>query len=188
IAFATEETFDPATRQGVSTLMTEDVAGGAPRTVVDGEPMQTSWSPSGERIAYWSNTGGQRDIYTVAARGGARVPVTQDAAIDWSPVWSPDGRFIYFSSDRGGAMNLWRIAVDQSSGRPQGTAEPVTAGVGASAGIPRFSRDGSRLPLRSGVASINPVGIPFDPATLRAGVPFTLDTRNNIRIPSDVSK
>ena len=51
--------------------------------------------------------------------GGARVPVTKDAAVDWSPVWSPDGRFIYFSSDRGGAMNLWRIDVDQSTGRAE---------------------------------------------------------------------
>ena len=64
---------------------------------------------------YWRTTGGQRDIYTVAAAGGSAVPVTQDAAVDWSPVWSPDGRYIYFSSDRGGAMNLWRIAVDQST-------------------------------------------------------------------------
>ncbi|MCA1563666.1 MAG: hypothetical protein LC804_26595, partial [Acidobacteria bacterium] len=126
-------------------------------------------------------------IYTVAAGGGARVPVTQDPAIDWSPVWSPDGRFIYFSSDRGGAMNLWRIAVDQSSGRAQGAPESVTAGVQASAGLPRFSKDGSRLAFKSRVASINPVAIPFDPTTNRAGVPFVLDTRNSIRVPSDVS-
>src|SRR5205085_2958158 len=135
-----------------------------------------SWSPSGARIVYWSNTGGQRDIYTVAAAGGPRVPVTEDPALDWSPVWSPDGRFIYFSSDRGGAMNLWRIPVNQSSGRAQGPPEPVTAGVQAAAGRPRFSKDGSRLVFQSRVAWINPVGIPFDPATARAGVPFLLDT------------
>jgi Tol biopolymer transport system component len=115
------------------------------------------------------------------------VPVTQDPAIDWSPVWSPDGRFIYFSSDRGGAMNLWWIAVDQSSGRPQGAPEAVTTGVQASAGLPRFSEDGSRLAFRSRVASITPVAIPFDLASSRAGVPFVLDTRNAIRLPSDVS-
>ena len=100
--------------------------------------MQPSWSPSGERIVYWSNTGGQRDIYTIAAAGGARVAVTQDAAIDWSPVWSPDGRFVYFSSDRGGAMNLWRIAVDQATGEASGELEPVTTGVQASAGAAPF--------------------------------------------------
>jgi Tol biopolymer transport system component len=127
-------------------------------------------------------------IFEFARDGSTAFVVTELVDGDWSPVWSPDGRFIYFSSDRGGAMNLWRIAVDPSSGRAQGTTEPVTAGVGASAGIPRFSRDGLRLAFRSRVASINPVGIPFDPVTMRAGVPFTLDTRNNIRIPSDMSK
>jgi Tol biopolymer transport system component len=85
-------------------------------------------------------------------------------------------------------MNLWRVAVDESTGRVQGAPEPVTAGVQASAGIPRFSRDGSRLVFRSRVVSINPVAIPFDPATLRAGTPTVLDTQNNIRIPSDVSR
>ena len=118
----TEEIVDPASRLGDSTRHVVDAAGGSPRKVVDGDAVQPSWSPSGQRIVYWSNTGGQRDIYTVAAAGGKRVPVTQDAAIDWSPVWSPDGRFIYFSSDRGGAMNLWRIAVDQSTGTPHGAA------------------------------------------------------------------
>jgi Tol biopolymer transport system component/serine/threonine protein kinase len=187
IAFGSEEIVDPASRVGDSTLYIVDAAGGDLRKVVDGDGVQPSWSPSGERIVYWSNTGGQRDIYTVAAGGGPRVAVTQDAALDWSPVWSPDGRFIYYSSDRGGAMNLWRIAVDPSSGRPQGAPEPVTAGVQASAGLPRFSRDGARLVFRSRVASVNPVGIPFDAATARAGVPFLLDTRNNVRIPSGVS-
>jgi Tol biopolymer transport system component len=187
IAFTTEEILDPSSRQGDSTLYVVGSGGGSPRKVVDGDAVQGAWSPSAERIVYWSNTGGQRDIYTVAAAGGPRVPVTQDPAIDWSPVWSPDGRFIYFSSDRGGAMNLWRIAVDQASGRAQGAPEPVTAGVQASAGFPRFSKNGSRLVFRSRVASINPVGIPFDPATLRAGTPFLLDTRNNVRIPSAVS-
>ena len=165
IAFATEEIVDPATRLGDSTLYVVDAAGGSPRKVVDGDAAQPSWSPSGQTIAYWSNTGGQRDIYTVAATGGARVAVTQDASIDWSPVWSPDGRFIYFSSDRGGAMNLWRVAVDQATGRSQHAPEPVTSGVQASAALPRFSKDGSRMSFRSRVAAINPVAIPFDPST-----------------------
>ena len=187
IAFTTEEITDPANRLGDSTLyVVEAATGSTPRKVVDGDAAQTTWSPSGERIAYWRTTGGQRDIYTVAAAGGVAVPVLQDAAVDWSPVWSPDGD-IYFSSDRGGAMNLWRIAVDQSTGQARGVPEPVTAGVQASSALPRFSKDGTRLVFRSRVGSINPVAIPFDPDTLRAGTPAVLDTQNNIRIPSDVS-
>ena len=188
IAFGTEEIADPASRVGNSTVQVVDAAGGAVRTLVEGDGVQPSWSPSGQRIVYWSNTGGQRDIYTVAAAGGTRVAVTQDAAIDWSPIWSPDGRFIYFASDRGGAMNLWRVGIDESSGATRGEPEPVTMGVQASAALPRLSKDGSRLVFRSRVAGVNPVAIPFDPATTRAGTPVLLDTQNNIRIPSDVSR
>jgi Tol biopolymer transport system component len=187
IAFGTEEIVDPASRLGVSTLYVVDAAGGAPRQLVEGDGVQPAWSPSGSRLVYWSNKGGQRDLLTVAAQGGAPVVLTSDAAIDWCPVWAPDGRHIYFASDRGTAMNIWRIAVDEASGRALGAPEPVTAGVQAAAAHPRFSRDGSRLVFRSRVASINPVAIPFDPSTLRAGAPFLLDTRNNIRIPSGVS-
>jgi eukaryotic-like serine/threonine-protein kinase len=187
IAFTTEAIVDPAARQGESGLHVVAAGGGSPRRIVDGDAAQASWSPSGGRIVYWSNTRGQRDLYTVAAAGGARVPLTQDAAIDWSPVWSPDGRYVYFSSDRGGAMNLWRIPVNESSGEAQGAPEPVTAGVQASAAMPTFSRDGSRLAFRSQVGGINPVAIPFDPGTMRAGVPYVIDTRTSILVPSDVS-
>jgi Tol biopolymer transport system component len=187
IAYGTEEIGEPSNRLGISTLYVVNVSGGAPRKLVDGDGVQPSWSPSGSRIAYWSNVGGQRDLYTVSSVGGAPVRVTNDAALDWSPVWSPDGTFIYFSSDRGTAMNLWRIGVEESSGRVFGAPEPVTAGVQASAALPSFSKDGSRLAFRSRIGSINPVAIPFDPVTLRAGTPFSLDTRNNIRLPSGVS-
>jgi eukaryotic-like serine/threonine-protein kinase len=187
IAFTTEAIIDPAGRQGESGLYVVASGGGTPRRIVEGDAAQASWSPSGERIVYWSNTQGQRDIYTVAATGGARVPLTQDPAIDWSPVWSPDGRYVYFSSNRGGAMNLWRLGVNQSTGAAQGSPEPVTAGVQASAAMPRLSKNGSRLAFRSHVGAVNPVAVPFDPATLRAGAPYVIDTRTSILVPSDVS-
>jgi Tol biopolymer transport system component len=187
IAFVTEEARDPADRQIESTLFVVDTGGGTPKKIVDGDAMQPAWSPSGARIAYWSNTHGQRDIFTVPAAGGARMQVTADAAIDWSPTWSPDGRYLYYSSDRGGAMNLWRVSIDEASGRTLREPEPVTNGVQASTSWPRFSKDGSRLVFRSAVKAINPVAIPFDPATGHAGVPRVLDGSNNIRIPSDVS-
>ena len=138
---------------------------------------------------YWSNIGGQRDIFTVAPAGG-------DAGRDDERRAPSTGRRSGRPTDASStsrataarAMNLWRIAVDQSSGRAAGAPG---AGHGRRPGrrpaLPRFSKDGSRLGFRSRVASVNPVAIPFDPATLRAGAPFVLDTRNNIRVPSDVS-
>lgn len=93
---------------------------------------------------------------------------------------------MYFASDRGGAMNLWRIAVDPATGRALGSPEPVTMGA-QEAALPSFSSDGRRLAFRSRVSSINPFEIPFDPATLEAGLPRLLDSRTNVRVPSDVS-
>jgi Tol biopolymer transport system component len=61
------------------------------------------------------------------------------------------------------------------------------AAVQASAALPRFSKDGSRLSFQSSVTAINLAAIPFDPSTMRAGVPILLETENNVRIPSDVS-
>ena len=178
---------DPSSRQGVSIIQIVDAAGGAPKQLGEGDAVQPSWSPSGERIVYWSNTGGQRDIYTIAASGGARVPVTQDGAIDWAPVWSPDGKYVYFSSDRGGAMNVWRIAVDQATGKTSGAVEPVTNGVQASAAMIDFAASGSRFVFRSRVAAVDPTLIPFDPVTLKTGQPIVLDGSNNVRVPSDIS-
>ena len=185
IAFATEEIYDPRRARARARCTSSTPAGGSPRKVVEGDAVQPSWSPSGQHIVYWSNTGGQRDIYSVAAAGGAPVPVTQDAAIDWSPVWSPDGRFIYFSSDRGGAMNLWRIAIDHrpASERGAGGGDRRRAGLrGPSAVL----EDGSRLVFRSRVASINPSPSPSIRRRARRRA-VVLDTRNNVRMPSDVS-
>jgi len=187
IAFTTEEIDDPAGRQGQATLYVVDAAGGTPRKVVDGDAAQPSWSPSGDRLVYWSNTGGQRDIYSVAAAGGARLALTNDNAIDWCPVWGPDGNDIFFSSDRGGAMNLWRIPVAPATGQPLGAAEPVTMGAQATSALASLSKDGRRMAFRSRIGSINPIEIPFDPATLKAGEPRLLDSRTNIRVPSGVS-
>jgi Tol biopolymer transport system component len=188
IAFTTEEEIDPSNRLTTSSLYIVDAAGGAPRRLTkDDDAIAPSWSPSGRRIVYWSNTNGQRDIYTMPSAGGARTALTNDPAIDWSPQWSPDGRFVYFSSDRGGQMNVWRIAVDEDSGAPKGPPEPVTNGVQASAALARLSAKGDRFVFRSRVNSINPVAVPLDPIAGTAGVPRVLDESNNIRVPSDVS-
>ena len=92
IAFAAEEIFDPSSRQGEAALYVTGIGGGQPRRVVDGDAVQASWSPAGDRLVYWSNTGGQRDIFTVTVDGGERVALTNDSAIDWSPAWPPTGR------------------------------------------------------------------------------------------------
>jgi Tol biopolymer transport system component len=188
IVFATERVIDPSQRLSQGTLWVVDPAGGTPRKIQDVDAVQPAWSPSGARIAFWSVHGGQRDIYTMPAEGGVRVPLLEDAALDWSPVWSPDGRFLYFGSDRGGSMNIWRMAIDEKTGRTSGSPEIVTTGVQSSIARPTFSADGARLAFQSHTESINPVALPFDPSTGRPGTAVVLGNRTGTLIPTDVSR
>jgi Tol biopolymer transport system component len=146
LAYATEAVGDPYSRAVRAELWTADVASGAATRVWTGDAAQPSWSPNGTRIAFWGNTGGQRDIWTIAGSGGTPVAVTQDAATDWAPEWSPDGRWLYFVSDRGGSPNLWRVGIDETTGVASGVPEAITNGVRALSSA-RFARDGSRMVL-----------------------------------------
>ncbi len=175
---------------GRAGLWSVEANGGEPRqldSLSHGPAYQPAWSPSGARLAFWSGTGGQRDLETIPATGGPRVKVTNDAALDWAPVWSPDGKYLYFASDRGGAMGIWRIAVDETSGRVSGAPESVASGVDVSMDLPHLSKDGTALVFRSKIESVNPAAIAFDPASGRAGAVTLLQHRTGILVPADVS-
>ncbi len=144
VAFGTEAVDDPYGRLTLSTLWTVELETGKTKQVTTkGDAVQPAWSPDGRHIVYWANTGGQRDIWLVAADGGDPVAVTQDRFTDWSPVFSPDGRWLYFASDRGGSMNLWRLPCG-ADGIPKGDPQPVTTGT-QSMGWAALSGDGRRM-------------------------------------------
>jgi eukaryotic-like serine/threonine-protein kinase len=135
-----------------------------------GDCMQPSWSPHGNRIAYWGlrGTSGQRDLFTVAADGSEAkadgIEVTKDAPLDWSPTWSPDGKYLYFSSNRGGTMNLWRVAIAEATGRVLGEPEPITTPSNWS-GEMSFSRDGTKIAYASLDWRSSLFKVAFDPKT-----------------------
>lgn len=109
-----------------SRLYAVNIETGHRRDITAEDAVQPGCSPNGYRIAYWGmRLGGQRDIWTVATKGGGPLEVTNDSSSDWNPVWSPDGGYLYFASDRDGKMNLWRIQIDEQSGQTIGKAEPV---------------------------------------------------------------
>jgi serine/threonine protein kinase/6-phosphogluconolactonase (cycloisomerase 2 family) len=124
--------YTPTSRGQLSELWVVNIDSGQRSILLQKDGVQPSWSPHGNRIAYWGMDGesAQRDLWTIdpSAKDPASsiVRVTDDGAVDWNPVWSADGRSLYFGSDRGGAMNLWRVGINEESGKPRGSVEPVT--------------------------------------------------------------
>jgi eukaryotic-like serine/threonine-protein kinase len=164
LAYSIEDFPEPLNRTVIpSALWAVSVATGSKRLITEGDAVQPSWSPRGDRIAYWGvHHGGQRDVWTIPAAGGNPVQVTSDAAVDWNPVWSPDGRYLYFVSDRGGSMNLWRVAIDGRTGAPAGEAQPATTPSGYTE-HPAFSRNGRSLTYVEVINRINLQQVGFDP-------------------------
>ncbi len=190
IVFGSEEVRTPYSVNASGTIWLVDVARGEPRRIDEKQvtgSYQPAWSPSGERIAFWSSAGGQRDLETMRADGSDRVKVTDDRDLDWAPAWSGDGKSLVFASDRGGTMGLWRIAVDQSTGRATDAPEPITAGVDVAMDLPHPSADGDALLFRSQLEKVNPAAVAFDQATLRIGEVTLLQNRAGTLVPTDVS-
>ena len=63
-----------------------------------------SWSPDGSKIVFFSNRGGNGEIYVMESDGKNQVNLTNHLALDAAPTWSPDGRRIAFHSNREGAI------------------------------------------------------------------------------------
>jgi Tol biopolymer transport system component len=164
IVVATEAVEGPFDRELTSHLWVIDVSTGAKQKIGQADAVQPSWSPNGQRIAYWGLPEGTkvRDIWTVLAAGGAPVRVTDDAYVDWSPVWSSDGRHLYFCSTRGGSMNLWRVRIDEASGATSGDPEPVPAPT-AFAAFPHGARRTNQFVYVSDNSRLNIVKVAFDP-------------------------
>jgi eukaryotic-like serine/threonine-protein kinase len=168
IVFATEAVAGPLERRQVSQLWTVDVATREKRPLGTGDAVQPSWSPHGQRIAYWGLPSGsaRRILWTVPAGGGPPVQATNDEHINWNPVWSADGRYLYFVSDRSGSMNLWRLPIDEASGRVRGEPQPITSS-SLSLGLLSLSGDGRKIVYATNEGKSNLERWPFDPSSLR---------------------
>ena len=129
-----------------SALWIANVETGEKRFLCENDAMMPSWSPNGNRIAFWfmPPSAGRSDIATISRNGGELEVVTKDASTNWNPVWSPDGKFLYFASDRSGNMSFWRVAIDEETGKVQGEAEVVSTPATFNRHL-SFSRNGRRM-------------------------------------------
>ena len=73
------------------------------------EPM---WSPTGNRIAFTSDSTNNEEIWAIDANGGNQQQLTDDLEVDSSPAWSPDGSQIAFESSRSGTFEIWTMTAN----------------------------------------------------------------------------
>jgi eukaryotic-like serine/threonine-protein kinase len=165
-------------------LWVVDTHSGAKRLLVSPlkarqDARQPSWSPHGNRIAYWGvSSDAHRDIWTVDPDSpqpqASIVQVTFDASLHWNPVWSPDGRYVYFGSDRDGTLNLWRLSVDEATGRPLDDAEPEPMYLPSSfGGHFGFSEQGDLI-YTALERSDRLLAFPFDPTSGKTADPVAV--------------
>jgi hypothetical protein len=109
-----------------------------------------SWSPDGERIAFYHAVGvedggrfdADADIYTMAADGSDVRRLTDHPGLDVFPVYSPDGSKIAFTrSDRAGVVDVYVMDADG------GNVVPITEfdDEGLDDYHPTWSPDGERI-------------------------------------------
>ncbi len=164
LAYSSEQTVDaPFAYGGGASVWILELASGRRTQLTDHDGTQPSWSPHDLRIAFWGVDPAtqNRDIWTVPVGGGPVVRVTDDPAIDATPVWSADGSHLFFSSSRGGTTNLWRVAIDERTGERRGPPEPVVVPA-QNAVHPALSRDGRRLVYVASSFSSDVYAMPFD--------------------------
>ena len=59
-------------------------------------PVNPSWSPDGQRIAFDAWVDGNSEIYAIDSEGKNLDRMTDNLVFDFAPAWSYDGRKIAF--------------------------------------------------------------------------------------------
>ncbi len=167
IAYATVHTMaSPFANSGAaSALWKVNVETGERRMLRASGAAQPSWSPHGDRIAFWAD----RTIST-CARDGSDVVVAVEAAMpgtsNWNPVWSRDSTYLYFISNRNGPMHLWRVRINERSGRPLDRPELALVQMPSTfVAHPSFDRSGERLLFASVPLAASVQRVRFDVAS-----------------------
>jgi Tol biopolymer transport system component/tetratricopeptide (TPR) repeat protein len=103
-------------KQAVLVVM-DQTGGNARQLTSDPSDSSPDWSPTGSKIAFMRDSGGNWDVWVVDPDGSGAQRLTTDAAVDGLPAWSPDGAHIAFLSNRGGTWAIWVMGADGGSQR-----------------------------------------------------------------------
>jgi tricorn protease len=86
-------------------IFTVPVEYGDPRNLTqssDAADRRPIWSPKGDKIAWFSDMGGEGYALYLGPQDGMGDPTRIDIGesnLAWSPVWSPDGQYLAFADD-----------------------------------------------------------------------------------------
>jgi hypothetical protein len=107
------------------------------------EDVDSTWDPSGRRIAYDSRPAGSTtyDVWIMNADGTGQRQLTDDPAQDWFPTFCDLGTIV-FASDRDGDFDLWEIRID-------GTGLRQVSNAPGSQLVPACRPDGERIAYAS---------------------------------------
>jgi Tol biopolymer transport system component len=100
--------------------------------------VRPSWSPDGSHIAFQTSENNAYHVYTMAADGSDRQPITQAGDDYRHPTWSPDGK--HLAVDTGTELKREIALIDLQSGK-----RSVITNLGGFASFPSWSPDGTRV-------------------------------------------
>lgn len=113
-----------------------------------GTNIRPSWSPDGNRILFWSDRTGSKELFTMNPDGSGVTQLTDDPDVEFLEAdWSPDGRRIVFR--RCSPCNLWLMDAE-------GTNQEPLLELPDPPSNPQWSPDGSRIALNVDIQSEGP--------------------------------
>jgi len=119
--------------------------------------------------------------------GGDPQQVMTGTGVGHALYWAADGRLIYsFHEDakpNAAADSLWAIKVDPNTGKPTGSPQRLSKGLGSIAGL-TVSADGKRAGFLRNNMEDQVFIAEFDKNTRRLGAPYRLTLDENGNLPT----
>jgi Tol biopolymer transport system component len=112
-----------------------------------------AWSPTGDKIAFYSDEGGTEDLWVMSPDGQNRSRLTRSTDIKRHPSWSPSGNMLVYESlpainkSQPSKPEQWKLWLIGSDGK---NARQITSGDGSDTN-PSWSPDGSAIAFDSNV-------------------------------------